>query len=120
MVANLFMEGGFTNLAPYAVEVFGVRRGARAAGLNLASNGLGKILGPASLAIIAGTGNLLTPYATEQAILPGFLFLSVCALGIGLAFTFLGPETHGKPLAMEDDEAPARTPAALAVSGRVG
>jgi len=118
MVANLFMEGGFTNLAPYAVEVFGVRRGARAAGLNLASNGFGKILGPASLALIAGTGNLLTPHATEHAILPGFLFLSACALGIGLAFTFLGPETHGKPLAMEDDELPPRAPAALAAGGR--
>ena len=120
MVANLFMEGGFTNLAPYAVEVFGVRRGARAAGLNLASNGFGKILGPASLAIIAGTGNLLTPHATEQAILPAFLFLAVCALGIGLAFTFLGPETHGRPLAMEDDEAPAEMPAGRTAAARIG
>ncbi|HUC10492.1 MAG TPA: MFS transporter [Stellaceae bacterium] len=118
MVANLFMEGGFTNLAPYAVEVFGVRRGARAAGLNLAANGFGKILGPASLAVIAGTGNLLTPHATEQAILPGFMFLSICALGIGLAFTFLGPETHGRPLAMTDDAAPAGAPAALVAGER--
>lgn len=104
---NLFMQGGFCNLAPYSIEVFGVRLGARASGLNQASNGFGKVMGPASLAIIAGTGNLLSPHATESAILPAFMFLSFCGLVIGLAFTFLGPETHGKPLAMDDDEAPA-------------
>jgi putative MFS transporter len=107
MGTNVFMQGGFCNLAPYSIEVFGVRLGGRASGLNQASNGVGKILGPLSLALIVGSGRLLTPRATEEAILPAFLFLSVCALGIALAFTFLGPETHGKPLALtgeEDDE----------------
>jgi len=64
-------------------------------------------MGPLSLAIIAGTGNLLTPHATEAAILPAFLFLACWAIGIFLAFTFLGPETHGKPLAIDEEEAPA-------------
>jgi putative MFS transporter len=104
MATNVFMQGGFCNLAPYTIEIFGVRLGGRASGLNQASNGLGKILGPLSLALIAGSGRLLTPHATEDAIVPAFLFLSLCAIGIGLAFTFLGPETHGKPLAMADDE----------------
>lgn len=113
MATNIFMQGGFTNLAPYNIEVFGVRLGARAAGLNQASNGVGKVLGPLSLALIAGTGHILTPHATEDAILPAFLFLSFCALVIGLAFTFLGPETHGKPLTLEGTEEapPVRTPA---------
>ena len=104
MATNIFMQGGFCNLAPYTIEIFGVRLGGRASGLNQASNGLGKILGPLSLALIAGSNRMLTPHATEDAILPAFLFLSLCAIGIGLAFTFLGPETHGKPLAMADDE----------------
>ncbi len=113
MGTNVFMQGGFCNLAPYSIEVFGVRLGGRASGLNQASNGVGKILGPLSLALIAGSGRLLTPHATEAAILPAFLFLSVCALGIGLAFTFLGPETHGKPLDLAEGEAPVRVPAAV-------
>jgi putative MFS transporter len=113
MATNVFMQGGFCNLAPYSIEVFGVRLGGRASGLNQASNGVGKILGPLSLALIAGSGQLLTPHATEAAILPGFLFLSVCAVGIGLAFTFLGPETHGKPLALADEEATELVPAAV-------
>jgi putative MFS transporter len=104
---NLFMQGGFCNLSPYVIEVFGVRLGGRAAGLSQASNGFGKIMGPMSLAIIAGTGNLLTPHATESAILPAFLFLACWALGIFAAFTFLGPETHGKPLSLDGEDAPA-------------
>lgn len=113
MGTNVFMQGGFCNLAPYSIEVFGVRLGGRASGLNQASNGVGKILGPLSLALIAGSGRLLTPHATEAAILPAFLFLSVCAMAIGLAFTFLGPETHGRPLSLADGEAPPRVPAAV-------
>jgi MFS transporter, putative metabolite:H+ symporter len=74
---------------------------------------VGKILGPLSLALIAGSGRLLTPHATEAAVLPAFLFLSFCALGIGLAFTFLGPETHGKPLALTEEDPAALVPAAV-------
>jgi MFS transporter, putative metabolite:H+ symporter len=104
MATNVFMQGGFTNLAPYNVEVFGVRLGARAAGLNQAANGVGKILGPLLLALSTGMGNALTSHATEGGILPAFLVLSVCALAVGLAVTFLGPETHGKPLTLQEEE----------------
>jgi MFS transporter, putative metabolite:H+ symporter len=117
MGTNVFMQGGFCNLAPYSIEVFGVRLGGRASGLNQASNGVGKILGPLSLALIAGSGRLLTPRATEEAILPAFLFLSVCALGIALAFTFLGPETNGKPLALTGEEDEELVPVAVRSSG---
>jgi putative MFS transporter len=43
IVNDLFMEGGYSNLAPYSPEVFGVRMGARASGLGQAANGGGKI-----------------------------------------------------------------------------
>lgn len=104
MGTNVFMQGGFCNIAPYAIEVFGVRFGGRASGLSQASNGVGKILGPLSLAAIAGTGQLLTPRATDAAILPAFLFLSGCGLVIALAFSFLGPETHGRQLDQTEEE----------------
>jgi MFS transporter, putative metabolite:H+ symporter len=57
----------------------------------------------------------LTPHATANAILPAFLVLSICALAIGSAFTFLGPETHGKPLILEEEkeERPVPAPALL-------
>jgi MFS transporter, putative metabolite:H+ symporter len=99
--AALFFDGGFSNIAPYSAEIFPVRLSARGVGLAQASNGVGKIAGPLCLALIAGTSNLVSPKATVEAVMPAFLFLAACGLALGLAFTLLGVETHGKPLTLE-------------------
>jgi len=99
--AALFFDGGFANIAPYSAEIFPVRLSARGVGLAQASNGVGKIAGPLCLALIAGTSNLVSPKATIEAVMPAFLFLAACGLALGLAFTLLGVETHGKPLTLE-------------------
>jgi putative MFS transporter len=104
-VTDFFNAGGFSNLAPYTPEAYGVRMGARASGLGQGANGAGKIIGPLSLALIAGTSNVLKPAATEAAVFPAFMFLACCGLAIGLAFTFLARETHGK--AVPQDAEPA-------------
>src|ERR1043166_7949888 len=95
------IDGGFSNLAPYTVEVFGVRLGARSSGLGQAANGVGKILGPLSLALIAGTGNIVSPHATADAVLPAFMFLAFAMVCVGLSFSILGVETHGVPMAVD-------------------
>ena len=118
IVNDLFMEGGYSNLAPYSPEVFGVRMGARASGLGQGANGVGKILGPLSLAVIAGTGNVVAPQATMDAVLPAFMFLAACGLASGLAFTFLAPETHGKPIPQDAD--PAATAGVGAAASQLG
>lgn len=100
--AALFFDGGFSNIAPYSAEIYSVRLSARGVGLAQAANGVGKIAGPLCLALIAGTSNLISPKATIDAVTPAFLFLAACGLAIGLAFTFLGVETHGRPLTLED------------------
>lgn len=100
----IVVEGAVSSLSPYIVEVYGVRLGARAAGLSQAANGVGKILGPLCLALIAGADNPLSPQATANAVLPAFLFLGACTLAIGLAVSFLGPETHGRPIGQAHDE----------------
>ena len=99
------IDGGFSNLAPYTVESFGVRLGARASGLGQAANGVGKILGPLSLALIAGTSNIVSPHATAEAVFPAILFLAFAMLLVGLSFAILGVETHGVPMALEQEEA---------------
>ncbi|MCA1458281.1 MFS transporter [Bradyrhizobium sp. BRP22] len=99
--AALLFDGGFSNIAPYSAEIFPVRLSARGVGLAQAANGVGKIAGPLCLALIAGTSNLITPKATIDAVTPAFLFLAACGLAIGLAFTLLGIETHGRPLALD-------------------
>ncbi len=117
MCSTFCIEGGFSNLAPYTVESYGVSLGARASGLGQTANGVGKILGPLSLALIAGTGNLVSPAATESAVLPAFLFLAFCMFLVGLSFLVLGVETHGKVMAL-GSEGPTREPrSTTAVTG---
>jgi putative MFS transporter len=112
------IDGSFSNLAPYTVEVFGVRLGARSSGLGQAANGVGKILGPLSLALIAGTGNIVSPHATAAAVLPAFMFLGFAMLCVGLSFSILGVETHGIPMALRDEtEDKAAERPAIAVKG---
>jgi len=98
VVGQFFYDGSFSNISPYPAELFPVRLAALGTGLAAAAGGIGKIAGPLVLGLLAGTGNLVTPQATEQAIKPGFLFLAGCSLMGGLAFHFLGVETHKKAL----------------------
>jgi len=95
-----FAEGGFSNLAPYTVEQYGVALGSRSSGLGQAANGVGKILGPLALAILAGSDNIIAPKATAAAVFPAFVFLGATMLAVALAFAFLGVETHGKQIAL--------------------
>jgi MFS transporter, putative metabolite:H+ symporter len=95
-----FAEGGFSNLAPYTVEQYGVSLGSRSSGLGQAANGVGKILGPLALALLAGSDNIISPKATADAVFPAFMFLGGTMLAVALAFVFLGVETHGKQIAL--------------------
>ncbi len=107
-----FFDGGFASLAPYTAEIFPVRLSGSGLGLAQASNGVGKIVGPLCLALIAGADNLVTPAATEAAILPAFLFLAGTGLVIFFCFTFLAPETSGRALMLEDEDVAAKAPVA--------
>ena len=119
LAASAFcIDGSFSNLAPYTVESFGVRLGARASGLGQTANGVGKILGPLSLALIAGSSNFVSPKATEGALLPAFLFLAFGMLLVGLSFAILGRETHGRPMALGDVAPATPQPAMLRTQAR--
>ena len=95
-----FVEGGFSNLAPYTVEQYGVGLGSRSSGLGQAANGVGKIIGPLALALLAGSSNVIAPKATADAVFPAFVLLGAIMLLVALAYVFLGIETHGKPIAL--------------------
>lgn len=103
--AAFFAEGGFANLAPYTVEQYGVNLGSRSSGLGQAANGVGKILGPLALALLAGSDNIIAPKATADAVFPAFVFLGGTMLAVTLAFLFLGVETHGKPIMLSHSAA---------------
>lgn len=110
-----FVEGNFSNLAPYTVEQYGVRLGARSSGLGQAANGVGKILGPLALALIAGSDNIVSPKATSEAVLPAFLFLGAGMILVAGAFAFLGVETHGRAIEDLGEEGQVEKPSRLAL-----
>src|SRR5580698_3082322 len=96
-----FYSGSFSNMSPYVVEVFPVSLGGRAFGLAQAANGVGKILGPVCLALIAGSNDVVSPKATADAIVPAFLFLAACELAALIAIVAFRHEPHGKPMNLE-------------------
>jgi putative MFS transporter len=100
VIGALFFDGGFANIGPYPAEIFPVQLSGRAVGLAQFANGIGKIVGPLCLALIAGADNLVQPHATASAVMPAFVFLAGAGLLVGLAFTFLGVEPHGRPVAL--------------------
>jgi putative MFS transporter len=115
IVGALFFDGGFSNLGPYPAEIFPVQLSGRAVGLAQFANGIGKIVGPLCLALIAGADNFVHPHATASAVQPAFFFLAGAGVLIGLAFTFLGVEPHGRPVSLFGAKAGANTaPASVA------
>jgi MFS transporter, putative metabolite:H+ symporter len=98
MFGAMFYSGMFSNISPYVVEVFPVSLGGRAFGLAQAANGVGKILGPVCLALIAGSSDVVSPKATTDAIAPAFLFLAACELAALIAIVAFRHEPHGKPM----------------------
>ena len=101
LVGALAWDGGFVNIVPYSTELYPVHLAGQGTGLCQACSGLGKLIGPAILALVAGAGNVLSPKATSASILPGFLLLSACCVAAGVALSFLRYETHGKPMVIE-------------------
>lgn len=91
-----FCEGGLANLAPFAIEQYGARLGARAAGLAQAASGIGRIVGPLILALLAGASNIVAPAMTQAAVAPTFLVFAACMIAVALAFLFLAKEMHGR------------------------
>jgi MFS transporter, putative metabolite:H+ symporter len=115
MALMFFFDGGLANATPYSAEVFPVELLGRGTGLVQACNGIGKILGPLVLAMIAGTGNLVSPHATTEAIFPAFIVLTLCAVAVGLCFTLVPTDRVRTPLSLRANE---DAPTILAVAGR--
>ena len=104
IAGSLFYDGGASNTSPYGTELFPVRLAGLGGGVVQMVSGFAKLVGPIILALIAGSGNLLSPAATEAAITPGFLTLAVFAVVGGLVTLWLRYETNGVRMATDEDE----------------
>jgi putative MFS transporter len=98
VAASFFVDGGFANLAPYTSEVFPTRMRTHGMGLAWTFSGVGRIVGPLGVGLIAGTGDLIEPQATLDALTPSFLYLAAFALLVGIAFLSTNLEPHGRDL----------------------
>jgi putative MFS transporter len=96
--AAFFVDGGFANLAPYTPEVFPTNLRTQGMGLAWAVGGVGRIVGPLGVALIAGTGDPIEPEAALDALAPAFGYLALFSLLVGLAFVLVRIEPHGKDL----------------------
>jgi putative MFS transporter len=97
MLAFFFTDGGFAIVGPYAAEVWPTHMRTTGMGSAYGFGGLGKIIGPVGLALIAGSSKLVSPEATIAAITPGFLFLACFAVLAAVAY-LCGPETRGRTI----------------------
>jgi putative MFS transporter len=119
IAASFFVDGGFANLAPYTSEVFPTRLRTHGMGMAWAMSGIGRIVGPLGVALIAGTDDLIEPEATLDALLPAFLYLAAFSLLVGVAFAWSRLEPHGRDLETLGAELSGEaTPPAEAVAAR--
>jgi putative MFS transporter len=104
IAASFFLDGGFANLAPYTPEVFPTHLRTHGMGLAWALGAVGRIVGPLGVGLIAGTGDLIDPDTTLDALKPAFLFLAAFSLLVGVAFSLVSLEPHGKDLETLSEE----------------
>ena len=104
IVTYFFADGGFAIVGPYAAEVWPA--GLRTSGMGSAYGfgGLGKIIGPLGLALIAGSSNIVTPQASVAMIVPAFSYLAGWYLLAGIVYYFFGIETKGRSIEEIDGE----------------
>jgi putative MFS transporter len=118
LLVQIFQDGGWTNLVPHTAEMWPARLRAQGQGLGNAAGGVGKIAGPAMLGLIAGSSNLVSPKATNAALMPSFLIFAVLMLLAGVAFVVIAPETNRRSLETVEADLDAETSSSETVPAR--
>ena len=72
LLQSFFGSGNYSIVGPYMGELWPARLRGSGMGLVYGVGNLGKFIGPAGLALIAGSSNYVKPEATLDALIPGF------------------------------------------------
>lgn len=96
--AAFFVDGGFANLAPYTSEIYPTSMRTHGMGLAWMMSGVGRIIGPLGVGLIAGSDDPIDPEATLSALEPAFLFLAGISLLVLIGFWRVRLEPHGSDL----------------------
>jgi MFS transporter, putative metabolite:H+ symporter len=110
MVGSVFHNASFSVVFPYMAELWPARLRASGYGLVYGCSNLGKFIGPAGLAVIAGASNYVSPKATLGALVAGYNYFAAWFVLAVIAFLFIAIETRGRTIE-ELDAALGGTPA---------
>jgi MFS transporter, putative metabolite:H+ symporter len=116
LLQSFFGSGNYSIVGPYMGEMWPARLRGSGMGFVYGVGNLGKFIGPAGLALIAGSSNYVKPTATLDALVPGFLYFASWYVLGALAFWLIGMETSGRTIEEIDAELSAPTAAAPAVA----
>ena len=108
VLTNFFGSGNYSIVGPYMGEMWPARLRGSGMGFVYGVGNLGKFIGPAGLALIAGSSNYVNPAATLDALVPGFLYFASWYVLGALAFWLIGVETRGRTIEEIDAEMSAQ------------
>ncbi len=116
LVQQFFGSGSYAIIGPYMAEVWPSKLRASGMGVGYGVGNLGKFIGPAGLAVIAGSSNLVSPKATLDALIPGMNYFAFWYVVAALAIWLIGIETRGRTIEEIDSDlaAPVRVKARIA------
>jgi putative MFS transporter len=113
IVLQSFMgSGNYSIVGPYMGELWPARLRGSGMGLVYGVGNLGKFIGPAGLALIAGSSNFVKPQATLDALIPAFNYFAFWYVLGAVAFWFIGIETRGRTIGEIDAALGGPAPAA--------
>ncbi len=98
LAQSFFGSGNYAIVGPYMAEVWPSKLRASGMGLGYGFGNLGKFIGPAGLAVIAGSDNFVTPKATLDALIPAMNYFGFWYLVAAAAIWFIGFETKGRTI----------------------
>ncbi len=116
LLHSFFGNGNFSIVFPYMAELWPAPLRASGFGLVYGMSNLGKFIGPAGLALIAGASNFVSPKATLAALVPAFNYFAVWYLLAVFAFLVVGIETRGRTI--EELDAALARPAPAKIAAR--
>jgi MFS transporter, putative metabolite:H+ symporter len=98
LISSFFGGGNYAIVGPYMAEIWPSQLRTSGMGVGYGIGNLGKFIGPAGLALIAGSSNYVSPQATLDALIPGMNYFAFWYVLGALAIWFFGIETRGRTI----------------------
>jgi putative MFS transporter len=98
LITSFFGGGIYAIVGPYMAEVWPSKLRTSGMGVGYGVGNLGKFIGPAGLALIAGSSNYVTPQATLDALIPGMNYFAFWYVLGAFVVWLIGFETRGRTI----------------------